>query len=174
MTSPLLRWAGVALWLAVAILAAACSTAPATKEQTRLDIRIEATTGMNPDDEGRAAPVLVRVYELRNAAAFDAADFFALQNDSKNTLGADVLAVDEYLLRPGESQLIQRKSRPETVAIGVLAAYRDLGHAVWRRTWPLAAPPDAAWYRAVIPDARAKLKITLDTQTLRVAAQDEH
>ncbi len=34
---------------------------------------------------------MVRVYELRSAAAFDNADFFTLQNEDRKVLAADLL-----------------------------------------------------------------------------------
>jgi len=135
-------------------------------------LQIETSTQVNPDEKGRAAPIMVRVYEFKNTATFESADFFTLQNDGKNALGADALAMDEYILRPGEKRVIERKSSPETVAIGVLAAYRDLGKSVWRATWVMPAAPDAAWYRAAIPANKANLKIYLDQQAISITDLD--
>lgn len=53
------------------------------REQTRLDITITAAADVNPDDKGRAAPILVRLYELKSEGTFESADYFSLQTNDK-------------------------------------------------------------------------------------------
>ncbi|MFC5472459.1 type VI secretion system lipoprotein TssJ [Paraherbaspirillum soli] len=156
----------------LACTAAACSTAPPIKEQTRLEFQIEVSAAVNPDQQGRPAPIMVRVIELKSPATFDSADFFSLQDDGVKVLGADALVTDEFILRPGDKQTIRRKSHPQATTIGVLAGFRDLGKSVWRATYKLPAAPDAAWYRAAIPADKAKLKIYLDQQTISITELD--
>ncbi|MFM0198539.1 type VI secretion system lipoprotein TssJ [Paraburkholderia fungorum] len=152
----------------VVVLGACVSSNPntqAAKEPIRLDLSIKAAKDVNPDDKGRAAPIVVRVYELKNDAAFAAADFFSLQDRDKTLLADDVNAREEFLLRPGDTKSVRRKSNPSTLAIGILAAYRDLPNAVWRETYPLPPAPDAAWYRRA---GKVKLNIDLDANALKV------
>lgn len=147
-------------------------SAPARKESAKLDIGIAADRDLNTDTKGRGAPVLLRVYELKSDVAFQDADFFALQNTDKAALGADLLAVDQFIVRPGETREIKRKSNPETTAIGIFAGYRDLPNAVWRVVYKLPPAPDAGWYRAVIPANKAKLKIDLQANAILVVDED--
>ncbi|TKC89361.1 type VI secretion system lipoprotein TssJ [Trinickia terrae] len=163
-------------WLAIGglclCLAACSSGGPTVKEQTDLQVQVAASVNVNPDDWGRAAPIMVRVYELKSATAFESADFFTLQNDSKKALGDDVLAVDEFILRPGDKREIRRKSNQASAAIGVLAGYRDLGKSVWRDVYRLPTAPDASWYRAAIPDKKQKLVIRLDQRTVSITESE--
>lgn len=152
----------------VAALVGGCSSAAPVKEQLALDLHVIADAQVNHDDMNRAAPIEVRIYELKSSAAFESADFYALQNDAKNTLSGDVLAVDDFILRPGASRVIRRLANGEATAIGVIAAYRDLGKSVWRDTWRLPVAPDSAWYRAAIPARKQRLKILLEQQTVSV------
>lgn len=78
------------------------STRPSIKEQTSIDLRIEAAENVNPDEKGRAAPIQVRIYELKNDNAFTSADFYSLQDNDKSILGGDLLVSDEFILRPGK------------------------------------------------------------------------
>ncbi|WP_242540401.1 type VI secretion system lipoprotein TssJ [Trinickia mobilis] len=149
-------------------LTACSSGSPTVKAQTDLQVQVVASANVNPDDWGRAAPIMVRVYELKSATAFESADFFTLQNDGKKALGDDVLAVDEFILRPGDRREIRRKSNPATTAIGVLAGYRELGKSVWRDVFRLPTAPDASWYSAAIPDKKQKLTIRLDQRTVSI------
>jgi type VI secretion system protein VasD len=148
------------------------NAAPPQKESADLDISIASDRDLNTDPKGRGAPVLLRVYELRTDVAFQDADFFALQNTDKAALGPDLLAVDQFIVRPGESRKILRKSHPETTSIGIFAAYRDLPNAVWRVSYKMPPAADASWYRAVIPANKAKLKIDLQANAILLTDED--
>ena len=113
---------------------------------------------------GRAAPIVVRIYELKNDGAFEAADFFTLQTQDKTVLADDVAKRDELQLRPGEHQTLVRRPDSATKTIGVIAAYRDLPNAVWRAVYAMPAVPDKAWYRLFTP----KLKLTIDLEAKAV------
>ena len=145
---------------------------PAQKEQAKLDISIEADRDLNTDTKGRGAPMLLRVYELKSDIAFQEADFFALQNSDKAVLGTDLLAVDQFIMRPGETRKIQRKSNPETTAIAIFAGYRDLPTSVWRVVHKMEVAPESSWYRAVIPANKAKLKIALQSNAILMTDEE--
>ncbi|VWB44506.1 type VI secretion system lipoprotein TssJ [Burkholderia lata] len=148
----------------VALSACASSGEPKPKEPIRLDMRVNALPDVNPDDRGRAAPIVVRIYELKNDGAFNAADFFTLQSQDKSVLGDDVVKRDELQLRPGEHQTLVRRPDPATTTVGVIAAYRDLPNAVWRAVYVMPAAPEKAWYRVFTP----KLKLTIDLEAKAV------
>lgn len=148
------------------------SNAPAQKESAKLEIAIAADRNLNTDTKGRGAPMLLRVYELKSDVAFQDADFFALQNTDKAVLGADLLAVDQFILRPGETREIKRKSHPETTAIGIFAGYRDLPNSVWRVVHKMPPAAETGWYRAVIPANQAKLKIDLQANAILMTDEE--
>ena len=75
-----------------------------------------------------------------------------------------MLARDEFILRPGEKRRIERKSNAQTMAIGVLAGYRDLPNATWRVVHTLKEAPEASWMRFFLPSNRAELLIQLQPQ----------
>ncbi|MET0542092.1 MAG: type VI secretion system lipoprotein TssJ [Variovorax sp.] len=166
------------LLLVLPLMLGACSILsggngpPAQKEAARLDIAITADRDLNTDAKGRGAPMLLRVFELKSEVAFQEADFFALQNTAKAVLGPDLLAVDQFIIRPGETREIRRKSNPETTAIGIFAGYRDLPNSVWRVVHKMPPAPDASWYRAVIPANKAALKIDLQGNAIVMTDED--
>jgi type VI secretion system protein VasD len=147
---------------------AACANSGETpkREPLKLDLAIDASPGANPDDRKRPAPVVVRIYELKSADAFNEADFYSLYDKEKTVLADDLVARDQFLLRPGERQTIKRTANGASTTLGVIAAYRDLPNSVWRATWPLAVTPDAAWYRRAI---KLKLAIDLDANAIRIS-----
>lgn len=175
----LVRACGALLPLIVLVLASTASLASFSaqafsllREQTTLDIDITAASDVNRDDKERAAPVLVRLYELRSSASFEAADYFSLQSGDRAVLADDLLMREEFVLRPGEQRRIRRKSHPDIGAIAVMAGYRDLARSDWRAVQPVAPAPEAAWYRAPIPANRLKLVIQLQRQAIQVIHVD--
>lgn len=159
------------LW-ALSLALAACSTAPARPEQMKLDLSIRAGDTVNPDDKGRASPVLIRLYELKTPTTFEQADYYSLESSDRTLLTQDLLARDEFILRPGEFQNVERKLNPDTQALGFLVGYRELGKATWRSVYKLPPAPKAAWYRGVIPARKVKLHIVLDQQAITVSKSD--
>ncbi|MFM0738163.1 type VI secretion system lipoprotein TssJ [Paraburkholderia xenovorans] len=156
----------VVMFVCMLGLGACASNDPkAAHEPMRLDLSVKASSSVNPDNQERAAPIVVRIYELKNADAFIAADFFSLQEKDKTLLADDLVLREQFQLRPGENRVVQRNADPATTALGVIAAYRDLPNSVWRATWTLPPSPSAAWYRRT---PKLKLTIDLDTNAIRI------
>ena len=170
--APLGKAVGASFFSLLMVLMTGCSSVPPTiKEQTRIVLNIKATDNVNPDDKDRAAPVQVRIYELKNDTAFNATDFYSLQDNDKAVLGDDLLASDEFILRPGETKTLHRRSNPATTVIAVLAGYRSLAKSKWRDSYRLAEAPYATWYRAW-PLSKVKLKVDIGQSAIVMTELD--
>jgi type VI secretion system protein VasD len=140
--TPLLQRADAAwrnltrLVLTLGVLAlAACAKPPAPPPApvvSEIQLQVLAGADVNPDARRRASPVTVRIYALKSAAPFEAADFFSLFDKDTATLGAELVQREEFLMRPGDQKALPMKFGPEVKAIGVMVAYRDLERARWR------------------------------------------
>ena len=108
--------------------------APAPKPETQaiLDLNIQAEGGINPNAGGRQSPVVLRIYQLKSAAAFGQADFFDIYQRDAQKLAADMLRKDELLIQPAETRRLTLPLKPDTQALGFLAVFRQLGTARWR------------------------------------------
>ncbi len=122
-------WMSSGLLLAGSSGLVACASKPVTSP---IQLAITAAADVNPDARNRASPVSVRVYALKTAAAFEAADFFSLFEKDTATLGQDIVRREDILLRPGESKPLEMVLPPEAKVLAVLAAFRDLERARWR------------------------------------------
>jgi len=149
-------------------LFALSSLAQQDKESTKLALSISADANVNPDSAQHAAPIKVRIYELKDSTTFANTDYFTLDNNDKVTLASDLLANDEYILRPSEVQKIERKSNPQTTAIGILAGYRDLPNSIWRVVYKLPPAPEVTWLRFAIPANKTTLRIQLQAQGIAI------
>jgi type VI secretion system protein VasD len=93
----------------------------------------------NPDRSGQPATVAVRLFQLKSNAAFERADVFALTEREQQTLGADGLGSEEFVIKPGESRTITRELKPGAQFIGTAVLFRDIDRARWRGVAPVAA-----------------------------------
>lgn len=98
----------------------------------KLVLSLVAAAHLNPDANGRASPVVLRLYELKSAAQFGSADFLLLFDQDRAALASDIVTREEFVMRPGESKSISKPLAPETKAIAVMAAFRDVERARWR------------------------------------------
>ena len=130
-----MNWGKVVVALLAALWLSGC--AYFMSDLTKVDMRIVAGGDVNPDDSGRPSPVVVRVVELKSPAVFESADFFALYQDEAQTLGADLVATEEFEFKPGDVQDLKFALKPESNYVGILAAYRQMDKANWRLVLPL-------------------------------------
>lgn len=119
----------VCLASAAILCTAGCSSPP---KPTAVTGNIEASAGLNPSVTQRPSPLLLRIYELKSAAAFNQADFMSLYQADQATLGTELITREEVMLQPGETRPFAKKLSQDTRFIGVVAAYRNLEQATWR------------------------------------------
>jgi len=118
--------------------------APAAEDQAprNVTLRLHAAKRLNVDARGQSLALLVRVYKLRQRAAFDAAPYAAFLSPEaeREALGADLLEVKEATLVPGQQLELADKLAREVGYIGVVALFRAPARDGWRLAF---AAPDA-------------------------------
>lgn len=125
----------------VALMLAACgSKPPEPPKPVNVSGRYVAAADLNPSVSNRPSPLLVRVYELRSATAFNRADFMALYQSDSSTLAADLVAREETMLQPGETRSFSKVLAPDTRFVAVVGAYRELERSTWRAVVAVPAP----------------------------------
>ena len=119
--------------LAVAIMAllSACASAP---KRENLDMQISTTVDVNPDMQGRPSPIILHILELSSTEQFNRLDYMSLTQPSGAALGPDLLGKNQLVLQPGDSKPLPMELNPLTTAIGLVAGYRDIDNAVWRKS----------------------------------------
>ncbi len=141
----------------LACLVMGCASTP---DPAEVDLKVVASAGLNPDLEGRPSPVVLQVYRLRGADAFNNARFFELYDDAEQVLGQDLIGISEMELSPGSERTISVEGMTvDTRYVGILAAYRDIDEATWRAV--VATPADQ----------RMRVNVMLDD--LRLSAETE-
>ncbi len=129
------------MWSGLSLLLGGCSSPVVTAftgpKITSLKGTVAAGADLNPSINQRPSPLLVRLYELRAATAFNKADFVALYQSEQATLAAEMVAREEWVLQPGENRPWQRQLNEQTRFVAVFAAFRDVERAVWRAIAPV-------------------------------------
>lgn len=106
--------------------------------------RLHAGQTLNTDASGRALSLVTRIYKLRSSAQFAQATYpmFVSSEATPPAFAADVVSVDEIVLKPGQKYEVVESLPLEATHIGVVALFRA---------------PDAQRWRFVF-DARAAVK----------------
>ncbi|MBB3168789.1 type VI secretion system lipoprotein TssJ [Simiduia aestuariiviva] len=111
--------------IAFTVIIAGCQTARETLNlDTSAKLRIYAEQDINPDQDNRASPLVIRVFKLADARQFGREDFLNLYEDAENRLGRDLL--DTVVLKeiaPGESRIEDFELSPDVKYLGLLAEF---------------------------------------------------
>jgi type VI secretion system protein VasD len=146
------------LWLAARL--ALAEPAP-DAGATTVELTVVGGPALNPNAQGRASPVVVRIFDLAATSAFESADYAALFEKPGDALKRELLTTDEFVLRPGDIQERNRTLPAGATTIGVAAAFRDMAHAVWHLAVPLK------------PGQRNFILIHLDEDRIRLDTIDQ-
>lgn len=125
------------LLLSAAALALLSACASGPPKPAVIQANVTVASDVNPDTRGRASPIVLRLFELKNLGAFQSADFFSLLERDKEALGGELVAREEFTLRPGEKKHFDRPLQTETRYVAVVAAFRDLEMSSWRASIPV-------------------------------------
>ncbi|WP_414450858.1 type VI secretion system lipoprotein TssJ [Burkholderia sp. 22PA0099] len=102
-----------------------------------MNIDLVARSALNTSDTGQPLSTVVRLYQLKDARAFNQLDYVQLQTNDLAALKADVLATKDVVLRPGASVSLSEPMHEDARVVGVVAFFREPGHgAVWKLTVP--------------------------------------
>jgi len=132
----------------LAALASGCASKPPAPPPPPppvvMSLAVHLSADGNPDGEGRASPVVVRIYQLRSEDAFRGLDLDALYYRDKEALAADLVGRDEWTLRPGEAHDNKWQVAPEVRAIAIVGALRSYRDVPWRVSVPVPPATNAA------------------------------
>lgn len=103
-------------------------------------VHLQAAPRLNVSADGQSLALVVRIYKLRQLAAFDSAPFAAFLDPAseKQALGADLIEAREVTLVPGQQVDLDESVTREAGYIGVAALFRAPAAQRWRAAFPAA------------------------------------
>lgn len=150
----------LALFLPVVLVLSACSTT-----EVKLNVAVSAGENVNPSVRGRASPVVVRIFQLKNNVRFNGADFLSLYERDKDVLGDELISREERILEPGKAVELDVPAAKEMRFIGVFAGFRDIERSQWRDQIPFDDDLRSSWFSRKI---QIPVGIVLNGQRVRI------
>ena len=109
------------------------------KPPRNVPLRLHAAGKLNADSEGHPLALSVRLYKLRQKAAFEQMPYAAFLNPrlERESLGADLVEVREIMLVPGQRYETTEKVGREAGHIGIVALFHRPAAQRWRAAFPV-------------------------------------
>jgi type VI secretion system protein VasD len=101
-------------------------------------LTLEGGTNLNPDEHRHPLPTQVLVFQLKGLTRFNAAGFDDLWQRSKETLGDELLQVNEVSVAPGVTSTVGFPRNAQTTFVAVVGVFRKHAGDNWRAVTPLA------------------------------------
>lgn len=129
---------------------------PLSEQPYELNLRLSASSEMNPDTESRPSPVQVRIFLMTPQADVNAKEFEEFFDFGDQLMEPRPLLT--VTLRPGETRNVILPAFKSQSMLVVAAAYRDPYQAIWKDIATLT-PSDTVVALATI----GKNNVTIDT-----------
>ncbi|MWP50316.1 MULTISPECIES: type VI secretion system lipoprotein TssJ [unclassified Gilliamella] len=90
-----------------------------------LHLDLKARAELNSDDDGRSSPVVIRIYQLKDADNFNAASYQELVDNDSEILQESLIESKEVVLKPDTSISIDTPFDKKADAVGVIALFKE-------------------------------------------------
>lgn len=161
------------LAILISFLLAGCSSPFSKKTPDSFKIKLVAANDINLNEEGKAAPLSIYIFELKSLDNFENSDFFTITDGSSDVLKAETKKVYEGIIIPGESRTLTLSPDKETLALGMVAAYREIDRAGWSEVWELYKKHNKkSWWRKVLPGEAIVLTVNFESLAISIDKMD--
>jgi type VI secretion system protein VasD len=130
----------ISLFIIVFLLFILTSCSLWKAEDKQLVMHINATPFLNPDRSGRSSPINLMIYQLKTPANFRRGTYSELVYHTGSFLGAELIDKTSKMIRPGSQSTVIQLLDSSAHYVGIIAAYRRLRRATWRRVFKVPKP----------------------------------
>lgn len=107
----------------------------------KVGLIIKASPRLNLDDEARALPTIIRIYQLKSPTSLENAQFEDIWKKDKETLGEDLLKKDEIVMYPDSIIKKEFQRDPKASVVAAVVIVRHPSGISWRTIFELPPPP---------------------------------
>jgi len=140
--------------IGLAIGLTACGGAPKKHD---LEVRISASTDVNPNIDSRPSPVILHVFELASIDGFYSLEYSDLTQNEAAKLGGDKISKTQIILTPGDFKEISLQLDERVSYLGFVAGYRDIEHSKWRVDQEII-PGKTDWISVIVEKEQIKIE----------------
>ena len=101
-------------------------------------VGVQSDKDLNTVGSGSSLPVVVRVYQLSDDAAFKSAAFRDLWKKDAEILGPALLSVKEFTMKPDSKEQLSFPLDAKTKFVAGFAVFRNPDAAKWRFVQPVS------------------------------------
>lgn len=116
-------------------------------------VSLFASDDINPSEQARPRPVVIRLYQLLNDIKMLNAKYDDILLRDQETLGEDMLKVDEVEVFPNDVVEVQFERIPEASVLCGAAMFRDPKGQSWKTFYEFPPMPNSGACGALDPDA---------------------
>lgn len=98
-----------------------------------LTTNIQSVYYLNPNRYNRPSPIIIVIYQLKNASSFKHTDFYSIYNHASKTLGDSLIDKEQIEIKPNQTKNLKLHLSTKANYVGIIAAYRNINRAQWRR-----------------------------------------
>jgi type VI secretion system protein VasD len=151
-------------------------TVPTCKVPTSVELEIETSDRLNPDDQGRSLPTDVRLYQLENPNQIEHATFEDVWSKPKQTLEGTLVNQRELTLFPGQIVVVHTERDPSAEYLAAVAIFRNPAGQSWRtlQEWPLPGDPCAAHSDEHVAPTLEQLRIRVFLRDYRIESVNNY
>lgn len=107
---------------------------------TDLKLAVSASDSINPDEKGKASPVFIRLYELKEIGPFEKANFIDLYEKDDEILGGSLIAKKELQrIVPGQSRNEKFVLNEQTQYVALYAEFFRYKDAKYKVIFPVTS-----------------------------------
>ena len=107
---------------------------------TDLKLTFIIDADINPDDNGKPAPLFIRLYELKSNKMFEKADFIDLYERDEETLGGDFLSkVSLKPFTPGQDRKEKMVVSPDAQYVALFAEFLRYKGSSYKAIFPVVS-----------------------------------
>ncbi len=123
----------IKVWIGILLvgLLAGCTSA--------MYVNFNADHQLNPNQQHRALPVQVNIYQLSDKDAFDQATFRELWQQDTKILGNSLISKRQVIIKPGDTTAVKIDRAKDSRYIGIVALFRKPDGDSWRVMYELAS-----------------------------------
>jgi type VI secretion system protein VasD len=148
----------------LALGGAALAPSALADDKVKVKGNVTVSAEVNPDRNKRPSPIVVTMFQLKAADAFNNADFFSLSDPNSTIVAEDLVSRTQMSLKPGEARPIEAEFDEAARFVGVIAAFQDIDNAQWRG---IVALPEKGFFKKFF--SRSRLKIQVDPLAVAVS-----
>ncbi|MFK8256238.1 type VI secretion system lipoprotein TssJ [Erwinia sp. AnSW2-5] len=136
-----------------------CSLFSGKKNPQSIKVTLLASSDINPNIESKPAPLGIYIYELKTPDTFDNSDYYSIIKNTNNEFSQQSSKLYQAILLPGEKRHIEISPEKSSVALGVVATFRDINHADWNKTIMFPAVKPVPWWKLMHSEEKYILSI---------------